>query len=163
MRERNKMARSIRQRRLQSKTDYKARLALLKSQKPRLVIRKTNRYMIAEIVQSEMAQDKVIVGITSKALLEHGWSKDKSGSLKNMAACYLTGKLLAKKSTKVKEAILDFGMNRNIQKSRIYAVLKGVVDGGLKVPHNAKMLPTLEEIDKNQKTSTMFNKLKDTI
>jgi len=39
-----------RRRRIASKTDYKARLSLLKSEKPRLVVRKTNRYIIAPII-----------------------------------------------------------------------------------------------------------------
>ena len=57
-----------RRRRLESKTDYKSRLALLKSEKPRLVVRKTNRYIIVQIVSSEIAQDKILVGKTSKKL-----------------------------------------------------------------------------------------------
>ena len=63
------MTKSIRQRRLSGKTDYKARLALLKSGKPRLVVRKTNRYMIAQIISSDVAQDKVVLGLTSKDLI----------------------------------------------------------------------------------------------
>lgn len=153
------MARSIRQRRLEAKTDYKARLALLKSGKPRLVVRKTNRYIIAQIVVSDIAQDRVIAGVTSKDLLANGWPKEKSGSLKNLAACYLTGMLLAKKA-KEKDAILDSGMQRNIQKSRIYALLKGAVDAGLNIPHSQKSLPNDEEVNKNESTKEIFDKLK---
>ena len=156
------MTRSIRQRRLEAKTDYKARLALLKSGIPRLIIRKTNRYVVVQVVISDVAQDKVVFGITSKSLLEKGWPKDKSGSLKSLPACYLTGLMLGKMAkSKVGNAILDAGMNRNIQKSRIYAVLKGVVDSGLKVPHNEKVLPTLEEINRNPALAAILTKLKD--
>ncbi|MEM4271506.1 MAG: 50S ribosomal protein L18, partial [Candidatus Pacearchaeota archaeon] len=77
-----------RRRRLEAKTDYKARLELLKSGKPRLVVRKSNKYMTIQIVKSEIAQDKVIVGTTSRILLEKGWPKEKSGSLKSLAAAY---------------------------------------------------------------------------
>ncbi len=158
------MARSIRQRRLDAKTDYKARLALLKSGRPRLVVRKTNRYMIAQIVESSIAQDKILVGVTSKDLLQNGWPKEKIGSLKSLPACYLTGMLLGRKAKgKISEAILDLGMNRNIQKSRIYSVLKGVVDAGLKVPHSEKSLPNTEEIIRNESLAPIFNKLKDKI
>ena len=61
--------RTIRKRRLEAKTDYKARLELLKSGKPRLVIRKTSRYIIAQLVLSENAQDKVLKGFTSLSLV----------------------------------------------------------------------------------------------
>ena len=49
---------SIKRRRREGKTDYKARLAMLKSEKPRLVIRKSNRYLVVQIVGSEIAKDK---------------------------------------------------------------------------------------------------------
>ncbi len=155
------MARSIRQRRLQAKTDYKARLALLKSNKPRLVIRKTNRYIIVQFVESSIAQDKVIVGTSSEILLSKGWPKDKKGSLKSLPACYLAGFVLGKMAKdKVKTAILDMGMYRNIQKSRIYAALRGVIDSGITIPHNEKSLPSIEEIGRNKNTFGIFDKMR---
>ena len=60
------MMRTIRRRRNQAKTDYKARLAFLKSEKPRLVVRKSNKYILAQIVSSDIAQDKVLLTISSK-------------------------------------------------------------------------------------------------
>ncbi|MEK6850042.1 MAG: 50S ribosomal protein L18 [Nanoarchaeota archaeon] len=158
------MVHTVRQRRLEAKTDYKARLAMLKSGKPRLVIRKTNSYMIVQIVETKVAQDSILFGVTSKDLLANGWSNDKKGSLKSLPACYLTGLLIGKKAKeKIKSAILDIGMNRNIQKSRIYAVLKGTVDSGLNIPHDEKTLPTLDEINKNKDFEQIFKKIKDKI
>jgi len=60
-------------RRRTKKTDYKARLALLKSGFPRLVVRKTNRYVIAQIVRSKEAQDAIVCSANSKELLKYGW------------------------------------------------------------------------------------------
>ena len=153
---------TIRRRRREGKTDYQARLALLKSEKPRMVVRKTNRYMIAQIVGAEVAQDKVIVGVSSKDLLGKGWPKGKEGSLKNRVASYLTGYYIAKLADKkrVKEANLDIGLNRNIHKSRIYAVVKGAIDGGLKIPCNEKALPSEQEINKDGKVKEVINKIK---
>ena len=152
--------RTIRQRRLKKKTDYKSRLELLKSGKPRLVIRKTNRYILAQIVESEIAKDKVVVSVTSKDLLSKGWAKENAGSLKSLPASYLTGYILAKKVKKPeKELILDIGMHRNIHQSRIYAVLKGALDAGLKIKHDEKALPTEEQINKNKKFSEIINKI----
>ncbi len=154
------MRRTIRRRRYEAKTDYKSRFTLLKSGKPRLVIRKTNRYVIAQVVVSEVAQDKVISGLTSKALIEKGWPKEKEGSLKNMAAAYLTGFLLAKKiKDKVDEVIVDFGMNRNVKKSRIYAVVRGAIDGGLKMNVGENILPEIKELKIDDKIKPVFDKL----
>ncbi len=154
--------RSIRKRRLSKKTDYAARLALLKSSFPRLVVRRTNRYMIVQIVESEQAKDKVLLGITSKVLLEKGWSKEHEGSLKNKAASYLTGYILGKMAVdkEIKAAILDTGMHRNVHKSRLYAVLKGAIDSGLKIPCNKDALPTDEELSKETKFKEMITKIK---
>ncbi len=150
------MRRTFRRRRKERKTDYRARLALLKSQKPRLVIRKTNRMIIAQIVTSEEAQDKILLTVTSKDLIAHGWPKESQGSLKSLPAAYLTGYLIAKKSkSKTPEAILDIGLQRNIPRSRIYAVLKGAIDAGLKVPHSPEVLPTLENLSKHKLNKLM--------
>jgi len=154
------MAKSVRQRRHEGKTDYKARLNLLKSGKPRLVVRKTNRYVIAQIVESDVAQDKVIVGITSKALLAKGWPENLKGSLKCLPAAYLTGLLLGNLAkSKIKELVLDIGMHRNIQKSRVYAVVKGVIEAGIHVPHDIAALPSDEQLKANPKTAELLAKL----
>jgi large subunit ribosomal protein L18 len=155
---------TIRRRRLENKTDYRSRFHMLKSEKPRLVIRRTNRYLIAQIVESDLAQDKIILGVSSKDLIAKGWPKELSGSLKSRAAAYLTGYLLAKKSKgKVKEAILDLGLQRNIVGSRLYALLKGAVDGGLSIPHSAESLPSLDLITSNEKLGKHFNTIKEKI
>ena len=151
---------TVRRRRQEGKTDYKARLALLISEKPRLIVRKTNRYVIAQIVRTEIAQDKVVVGTTSKVLLSKGWPSELSGSLKSLGAAYLTGFFLGKESIKkgVKEAILDMGMHPHVANSRIYALLKGAVDAGLKVPHSDEVLPKMENI-KTDKIAKIFDKI----
>ena len=158
-----KIQRTIKRRRKEGKTDYKARLRQLKSEKPRAVVRKTNRYIIGQIVTSDIAQDNVIVGVNSRDLLDKGWPKELQGSLKNISACYLTGYLLGKKSKKIRSAILDIGIHRNINKSRIYAFLKGLVDAGMDIPHNEKVLPSDETIHSNVKTNKIIDKVKGNI
>ena len=39
---------TVKRRRHQRKTDYKKRIALLKSEKPRIVVRKTNKYILSQ-------------------------------------------------------------------------------------------------------------------
>ena len=91
------MTKTQRRRRNEAKTDYKSRFRLLKSSNPRMVVRKSNRYILVQIVLSEIAQDKIFARVSSKELLEKGWPKEKTGSLKSRAAAYLAGFLLAKR------------------------------------------------------------------
>ena len=86
-----------RRRRKENKTDYHARLLMLKSEKPRVVVRKSNSYITIQFVEASIAQDKVVASASSKELLALGWPKEKKGSLKSLLASYLTGLLLAKK------------------------------------------------------------------
>ena len=158
------MKKTLKRRRLQAKTDYKTRLALLKSGKPRLVVRKSNKYITAQIVETDIAQDKVIAGITSRVLLSKGWPKDLSGSLKSKQAAYLTGLILGNLAKdKTKSVILDIGMNRNISKSRVYAVLKGAIDSGLDIPHDSEKLISLDELKSNEKLASLVEKIKQEI
>ena len=155
------MPKTQRRRRKERKTDYKSRFNLLKSEKPRLVIRKTNRYIIVQIVESTIAQDRVIAEATSKDLLAKGWPKEKSGSLKSLPASYLTGYLLVKNlKAKVGEVVLDTGLQRNVHGSRIYAAFMGAIDAGLKSPHNPESLPDMKWIQSNEKLKTIFEKVK---
>ncbi len=134
---------TLQRRKRERKTDYKAREAMLRSGKPRVVFRKTNKRIIGQFVKSEEAQDKVLAGVDSSNLIEYGWSKDMKGSLKSLPASYLTGLILGKKVKDLdeKEAVFDLGLLRSIAKSRIYAFLKGVIDGGVKIKANEKMFP----------------------
>jgi large subunit ribosomal protein L18 len=138
--------RTIKRRRREQKTNYQKRLGMLKSSLDRIVIRKTNRYVIIQIVGSQEAQDKVKVGITSKDLLEHGWDSKLAGSLKSIPACYLAGYLMAKK-VKSGEYILDVGMTTHKMGGRTYAVAAGLIDGGLKIRVGKEVLPSKERIE----------------
>ncbi len=153
---------TIRRRRKESKTDYKARFNLLKSEKPRLVVRKTNRYIIAQVVESDIARDKVITQANSKELLSKGWPKEKSGSLKSLQAAYLTGLMLGKKS-KSKDLILDFGLQRIVHGSRLLAVLKGAIDAGAKISHKKEVLPSEERLSSNKELHSIMSKIKEKI
>jgi large subunit ribosomal protein L18 len=144
------MKRLDRKRRRESKTNYTKRLLLLKGNVPRLVVRKTNKYILLQIVESKHAQDKVICEVNTKEFLRYGWPKEKSGSLKSLAAAYLAGMLLANKAKAkdVKKVILDSGLIPSTKGSRVYAAVKGVVEGGLEIPHDQNILPSDEMINK---------------
>jgi large subunit ribosomal protein L18 len=153
-------------RRLKRKTDYKARISLLRSGKPRIVFRKTNRYIIGQCVESKEAKDKVLAGKISKELLKYGWPKDAIGSLKSLPACYLTGYLLGKAvlDKDKSEGILDIGLTRNVKKSRIYAFLKGVIDSGVKIKSGKEIFPDEKRIrGEHMKKEINFDEIKQNI
>jgi large subunit ribosomal protein L18 len=135
-------------RRIEGKTDYKKRIGLLKSNKPRIVFRKTNQYIIAQYIISEEAQDSVKIGLTSKDLIKYSWPKEMQGSLKSIPATYLTGYLMGKNILKNKMDIpvVDFGMLRTIHKNKLFAFLKGLIDSGVKISCQEEAFPEQERI-----------------
>jgi large subunit ribosomal protein L18 len=127
-------------RKREGRTNYKKRLAYLKSGKTRLVIRKTNRQLILQLVDYTPDGDKVICTVTSNALGKLGWKY----SYNSLPACYLAGMLIAKKARekKISGAIADFGLQTNAAGSRLFAAVKGAIDGGLDVPVDEEALPS---------------------
>jgi large subunit ribosomal protein L5e len=90
-------------RRREGKTDYRQRHKLIaqdknkyKSPKYRLVVRFSNRYVLCQIIYSESNGDKVLCSAHSKELVAHGLP----AGLKNYAAAYCTGLLLARRLLK---------------------------------------------------------------
>ncbi len=155
-------------RRRQYKTDYLNRMGLLKSGKPRLVLRLTNRYAIAQYVTSDEAKDKVVFGTTSKKLLNYGWPKELSGSLKSIPANYLTGYLVAKQIIKkdLELPIIDFGMQRVLHKTRLFAFINGLVDAGLEIKSKQEAFPEEQRIKGSslkEDFSAHFDKIKSNI
>ena len=159
---------TLKRRRREGKTDYLKRLKLLKSGLPRIVFRKTNRYIIAQYITSKEAQDKIEIGIKSKKLKKYGWPDEFDGSLKSVPASYLTGLLIGKEITKkkLKTTIVDFGMIRVLGKNKAYAFLKGIVDSGVKIKYSKENFPDEDRISgKNMEKdfSEIFKEIKSKI
>ena len=125
-------------RRLEGKTNYARRLALLKSGKPRLVVRRSNNYLTVQLIEYKRNGDNTLAEFNSKKLDKFGWNGNSS-----IPSGYLTGYALGKKAVKkgVKEAVLDIGLVTPVLKSKPFSVLKGVLDAGIKVPYDEKALP----------------------
>ncbi len=142
------MVRMAKRRRRECKTDYLNRLKLLKSGRPRLVFRITNKYVIVQYVESKAAQDKVVFTVNSKNLLNHGWPEEFKGSLKSISASYLTGYLVGKKikGNKLAEPIVDLGMLKTIYKTKVYAFIKGLIDAGLVINCKKEAFPEEDRI-----------------
>ncbi len=129
-------------RRRLGKTDYQKRLRLLSSGKPRLVVRKSLNYITAQIIQFDKKGDKTLAGVTSRQLKKLGWKF----ACDNLPAAYLTGLLIGKNAGKIKEAILDAGLYQSTKGNKIYAVVKGAIDAGLKIPASEDILPSEDRI-----------------
>jgi len=127
-------------RRRKGLTNYYKRIKMLKSGKPRLVVRRTTKHVIAQLVIAKPQGDVTLVAAHSKELVKKfGWL----GSTNNTPASYLVGLIIGYKSqiVGVKEAILDIGLFRAIKGARVFAVAKGAIDAGLYIPCGEDILP----------------------
>jgi len=173
---------TLKRRRKEYKTDYKKRFALLKSRLPRIIFRKTNRYLITQYIKSDNAKDKILIGIDSKVLLKYGWPKEES--IKSIPAAYLLGYLFGKKillkklegtaggspesslgeSSFEEKPIIDFGMARVLHKTRVYAFILGLIDSGIKIECAKENFPNESRIKgEHLKNKISFDEIKSKI
>jgi large subunit ribosomal protein L18 len=131
-------------RRREGRTDYRARSRLLRSGKPRAVVRKTLNQTIVQLIVADASGDKVLASAQSKELKEHGWSSGTG----NLPAAYLTGLLAGRRASAkgLKEAVLDLGIQRPSKGGRLFAALQGLLDAGLAVPHSKEVLPAKDRL-----------------
>ncbi|ODS37156.1 50S ribosomal protein L18 [Candidatus Altiarchaeales archaeon WOR_SM1_SCG] len=155
-------------RRRSGETSYKKRLNLLKSGKPRLIVRFSNKHAIAQIIDYSPDGDIVFASAHSSELKKFGWDHNPG----NLPSAYLTGLLCGLRAVKKdkNDAVFDIGLRPPIIGSKIYAALKGAVDSGLKIPHDPKVFPVDERISgehiakyKNTDMAKNFNKIKEKI
>jgi large subunit ribosomal protein L5e len=156
-------------RRREGKTDYHARKRLTvqdknkyNTPKYRLIVRFTNKDIIAQIAYSRIGGDVIVNSAYAHELPRYGV---KAG-LTNYAAAYCTGLLLARRHLKKLNlhelykgaektdgedynveaaegdnpnpftAVLDVGLARTSTGAKVFAVMKGAADGGINVPHS---------------------------
>ncbi|MCS7120617.1 MAG: 50S ribosomal protein L18 [Nitrososphaerota archaeon] len=132
-------------RRREGKTDYRLRKDLILSGLPRIVIRKTRKYIIAQVIKATEKGDEVIASSHSRELrTKYGWL----GNCDNLPASYLTGLICGYRAVQkgVKEAVLDVGLQRPTKGSRIFSALKGFTDAGVMAPYGEDVLPSESRI-----------------
>jgi large subunit ribosomal protein L5e len=154
--------RARRQMVLQDKTKYGA-------PKYRLIVRLSNRDITAQISHAEVSGDKVLMAAYSHELpafgLSHGLTNYAAAyatglllARRTLAKLKIadkfegnkaTGEFVASRDKKDDEgetrfpfrAILDVGLARTTTGARVFGVMKGVVDGGIAVPHKPNRFP----------------------
>jgi large subunit ribosomal protein L18 len=132
-------------RRREGRTDYRKRLALLKSGKPRAVVRKSLKHIRIQIVEYKEGGDNIIASGFSKELVsKYNWKHSTSST----PAAYLTGLMAGKKAIKqgVSECILDIGRYPPVTGSKVFACQKGLIDAGLKCPFSEKKIPNEDRL-----------------
>ncbi len=134
-----------RRRRREGKTNYYKRYIMVLSGKPRLVVRKTNKYIWVQLIIAKPEGDVTIAAAHSRELVKRfGWK----GGTGNTSAAYLTGLLAGLRALKAgyNHAILDIGLHRPVKGARVFAALRGALDAGLEVPHSEEILPSEDRI-----------------
>jgi large subunit ribosomal protein L18 len=113
-------------------------LRLLKSGKPRLVARKSNKHVRAQLVTTGPQGDDTLASAHSDELAEYGWEAPTG----NMPAAHLTGLLAGLRAVAagVEEAVLDIGLHSPTPGNKVFAVQEGAIDAGLDIPHNDDVL-----------------------
>lgn len=113
-------------RKREGRTNYNRRLKLIISEKPRLIVRKTNTAIIAQVAEYFQTGDKILASANSAELKKLGWKF----STKNICAAYLTGLMLGKRARDkgVKDAVLDIGFNTSVKGCKIYGAAKGFAE-----------------------------------
>lgn len=129
-------------RRREARTNYHQRLRLLKSGNPRLVARKSNKHIRAQLVSKGTEGDRTLVSAHSSELEEYGWEAPTG----NLPAAYLTGLLVGKRALEAgrDEAVLDIGLNNATPGNKVFAVQEGAIDAGLHSPHSESVFADWE-------------------
>jgi len=125
-------------RRREDRTDYHQRLRLLKSGKPRLVARVSNRHVRAQLITPGPDGDETHAAASSEDLAEYGWDAPTG----NLPSAYLTGYLAGMRALEagLTEAVLDIGLNTATPGNKVFAVQEGAIDAGLDIPHSESVL-----------------------
>jgi large subunit ribosomal protein L18 len=126
------------------KTDYRSRLEHLKSNLPRLIIRRSLKNLWSQITEYTPKGDKILVSAHTKELIKNFKWKAK----RNTPTAYLLGLIIGKKANEknIKKVILDVGLKKPVKGSVTYGFLKGVVDSGLDIPHSKEVFPSEDRI-----------------
>ncbi|XP_043939485.1 60S ribosomal protein L5-B-like isoform X1 [Protopterus annectens] len=134
--------------------------------KYRLIVRITNRDIISQIAYARIEGDMIVSAAYSHELPKYGVKV----GLTNYASAYCTGLLLARRllnkfgldtiyegqveitgdeynvesvdgHPSAFTCYLDAGLARTTTGNKVFAVMKGAVDGGLAIPHSIKRFP----------------------
>jgi len=132
-------------RRKDGKTDYRMRLALLKSGKPRVVVRRSLRNIRVQFADYDEKGDHIIASAIGTELQnKYQWKH----SISTTPAAYLTGLLAAQRAKEagVSDSVLDIGRQVPVKGGKVFAALQGVLDAGISCPCSKEKLPAKDRV-----------------
>jgi large subunit ribosomal protein L18 len=127
-------------RRREGKTDYRHRLALLKSGEHRIVVRRSLKNIRVQFIEYAEQGDRVVTSVMGSDLVkQYKWKH----SLSSTPAAYLTGLLAGSQAKKegISSGVLDIGQQVPVKGSKVFAALQGILDAGITCPHGEEMIP----------------------
>ena len=141
-------------RRREGKTNFAKRLALIKSRKTRMVVRKSNVAITVQFINFAPPGDQTIVTVSSANLAKlYSWP-----AKRNVYSAYLTGLYAGKQAQKkqISEFVLDLGLYEPTKGSVLFATLQGAVDAGLKTSFDPEMVPRDKLASPPEKLKSLF-------
>lgn len=126
-------------RRREGRTNFAKRLALVKSGKPRMVVRRSNAGIVVQFIEFDPKGDRTLLTVNGKHLAkQYQWP-----SKRNVWTAYLAGLMAGKLAQKkgVSDFVLDIGMYTPSKGSILFAALQGAADSGLKTPFDKEKVP----------------------
>jgi len=148
-------------RRREGKTNFAKRLALVKSGKPRMVVRRSNAGIMVQFIEFDSKGDRTLLTVNGKHLAKAcQWP-----SKRNVWTAYLAGLMAGKMAQKkgVSDFVLDIGMYTPSKGSILFAALKGAADSGLKTPFDKDKVPESKLANPPEKIKAAFNEAKSRI
>lgn len=147
-------------RRREGKTNFAKRLALIKSGKTRMVVRRSNAGLLVQFVDFDPKGDKTILSVSGAHLSKsYKWP-----SKRNVWTAYLAGLMAGRMALKkgVKEFVLDMGMYTPSKGSVIFAAQQGASDAGLATSLDKGKVPE-QKISNPPDKYKMFSEVKSKI
>ena len=145
-------------RRREGKTRYNKRLAYVKSGLPRMVARRSNRYVLVQFIEFQPEGDRCIVSVDGSKLKKlYNWD-----AKRNVWSAYLAGLHAGKEAAKkgVKKFVFDVGRQTPSKGSVLFAALKGAVDAGLETVYDSSVIPEDKLSNPPEKLKASFEDVK---
>ena len=131
-------------RRREGVTNYYKRKKLVISEKPRFVVRISNKHILVQFIDVNPKGDITLTSTHSNELKKYGWK----AAYNNIPAVYLVGYLAALKALKkgISDAVLDIGLRASTKGARVFVTAKAALDAGINIPLGKDILPNEERI-----------------
>ena len=148
-------------RRREGKTNFAKRLALVKSGRTRMVVRRSNKDIMIQFIDFDPKGDKTLLTVSGAHLSKlYQWP-----SKRNVWTAYLAGLMAGKMAKKkgVKDIVVDLGMYVPSKGAVIFAAQKGAADAGLETVCDKEKVPEQKLSNPPEKYKGIFDTVKSKI